>query len=174
MSATDPEAAMSASSADDADPTEQTTQFAPIEADASPASAAPIAPEVKPRRLERERRGVQEIDIWTFGPPFEELETPLSSPARSVAPFHQPLVRVPVGFQPAADVGTDLVFDAFKFYIEQTPHGVMQIHGYPYDATGSTFIVEMHDAVWRAAGFGELAPAVLPPGASDDASIARI
>ncbi len=51
-------------------------------------------------------------------------------------------------------LGTDLVFDAFKFYIEQTPHGVMQIHGYPYDATGSTFIVEMHDSVWRAAGFG--------------------
>ena len=40
-------------------------------------------------------------------------------------------------------LGTDLVFDAFKFYIEQTPHGVMQVHGYPYDATGSTFIVEM-------------------------------
>ena len=71
-------------------------------------------------------------------------------------------------------LGTDLVFDAFKFYIEQTPHGVMQIHGYPYDATGSTFIVEMHDSVWRAAGFGRLAPQALPPGASDDASIARI
>jgi anthraniloyl-CoA monooxygenase len=71
-------------------------------------------------------------------------------------------------------LGTDLVFDAFKFYIEQTPHGVMQIHGYPYDATGSTFIVEMHDAVWRAAGFGRLAPAALPPGVSDEASIARI
>jgi anthraniloyl-CoA monooxygenase len=71
-------------------------------------------------------------------------------------------------------LGTDLVFDAFKFYIEQTPHGVMQIHGYPYDATGSTFIVEMHDAVWRDAGFGRLAPAALPPGVSDEASIARI
>jgi anthraniloyl-CoA monooxygenase len=75
-------------------------------------------------------------------------------------------------------LGTDLVFDAFKFYIEQTPHGVMQIHGYPYDATGSTFIVEMHDAVWQAAGFGSLAArfdaAGLPPGASDEASIARI
>ncbi len=75
-------------------------------------------------------------------------------------------------------LGTDLVFDAFKFYIEQTPHGVMQIHGYPYDATGSTFIVEMHDAVWRAAGFGALAArfdaAGLPPGASDEASIERI
>jgi anthraniloyl-CoA monooxygenase len=71
-------------------------------------------------------------------------------------------------------LGTDLVFDAFKFYIEQTPHGVMQIHGYPYDTTGSTFIVEMHDSVWRAAGFGRLAPAALPPGASDQASIERI
>ncbi|MGH3157921.1 MAG: FAD-dependent monooxygenase, partial [Streptosporangiaceae bacterium] len=71
-------------------------------------------------------------------------------------------------------LGTDLVFDAFKFYIEQTPHGVMQIHGYPYDATGSTFIVEMHDSVWRAAGFGDLAPEALPPGVSDEASIERI
>ncbi|HEY1916102.1 MAG TPA: bifunctional salicylyl-CoA 5-hydroxylase/oxidoreductase [Streptosporangiaceae bacterium] len=73
-------------------------------------------------------------------------------------------------------LGTDLVFDAFKFYIEQTPHGVMQIHGYPYDATGSTFIVEMHDSVWRAAGFADLAATAgpLPPGASDEASIERI
>ena len=73
-------------------------------------------------------------------------------------------------------LGTDLVFDAFKFYIEQTPYGVMQIHGYPYDATGSTFIVEMHEAVWRAGGFAELAAAAgtLPPGASDEGSIARI
>jgi anthraniloyl-CoA monooxygenase len=68
-------------------------------------------------------------------------------------------------------LGTDLVFDAFKFYIEQTPHGVMQIHGYPYDASGSTFIVEMHDEVWRAAGFSS---PPLPPGASDEASIERI
>jgi anthraniloyl-CoA monooxygenase len=71
-------------------------------------------------------------------------------------------------------LGTDLVFDAFKFYIEQTPYGVMQVHGYPYDATGSTFIVEMHDSVWRAAGFDRLAPPNLPPGASDEASIERI
>jgi anthraniloyl-CoA monooxygenase len=73
-------------------------------------------------------------------------------------------------------LGTDLVFDAFKFYIEQTPYGVMQIHGYPYDATGSTFIVEMHEDVWRAAGFAELSAAAgtLPPGASDEASIERI
>ena len=50
----------------------------------------------------------------------------------------------------------------------------MQIHGYPYDATGSTFIVEMHDQVWRDAGFAALAPQVLPPGTSDEASIEKI
>ena len=71
-------------------------------------------------------------------------------------------------------LSTDLVFDAFKFYIVPTTYGVMQVHGYPYDATGSTFIVEMHEDVWTMAGFGELAPASLPPGASDEASIARI
>ncbi len=71
-------------------------------------------------------------------------------------------------------LGTDLVFDAFKFYIEPTPYGVMQIHGYPYDATGSTFIVEMHDSVWQAAGFGRLARPDLPPGRSDEASIEAI
>ena len=73
-------------------------------------------------------------------------------------------------------LGSDLVFDAFKFYVEQTPYGVMQVHGYPYDATGSTFIVEMNEAVWRAAGFAELAAAAadLPAGESDAASIARI
>jgi anthraniloyl-CoA monooxygenase len=85
-------------------------------------------------------------------------------------------------FRPELDIrrcrymwlGTDLVFDAFTFVIEQTPHGVIQVHGYPYDATGSTFIVEMHDSVWRAAGFEALAPGALPPGASDQASIERI
>jgi anthraniloyl-CoA monooxygenase len=71
-------------------------------------------------------------------------------------------------------LGTDLVFDAFKFYIVDTPYGVMQVHGYPYDATGSTFIVEMHTDVWAAAGFAGLAPADLAPGQSDTASIARI
>ena len=54
-------------------------------------------------------------------------------------------------------LGTDKVFDAFKFYIRETPYGVMQIHGYPFDATGITFIVEMTSEVWRRAGFGEYA-----------------
>jgi anthraniloyl-CoA monooxygenase len=85
-------------------------------------------------------------------------------------------------FQPEFDtrrckymwLGTDLVFDAFKFYIAETPFGVMQIHGYPYDATGSTFIVEMNDRVWRRAGFDDLASRALAPGESDEESIAAI
>ena len=70
-------------------------------------------------------------------------------------------------------LGTDLVFEAFKFFICGTPYGVMQVHGYPYDATGSTFIVEMHDDVWRRAGFGD-ALSQFPPGVSDQKSVARI
>jgi anthraniloyl-CoA monooxygenase len=85
-------------------------------------------------------------------------------------------------FRPMLDVrrckfmwlGTDLVFDAFKFYIVDTPHGIMQVHGYPYDATGSTFIVEMNDAVWHRAGFDTLAGRAFDPGESDIGSILEI
>ena len=83
-------------------------------------------------------------------------------------------------FQPSLDVrhckymwlGTDKVFDSFKFYIRETPHGVMQIHGYPYDASASTFIVEMNESVWRQAGFAALAAGGLAPGQSDEKSAA--
>jgi anthraniloyl-CoA monooxygenase len=70
-------------------------------------------------------------------------------------------------------LGTDLVFDAFRFHILATPFGVMQVHGYPYSRTASTFILEMAEDVWRRAGFAELAAATagLPPGPSDQASI---
>ena len=71
-------------------------------------------------------------------------------------------------------LGTDLVFDAFKFYVIETPHGVMQIHGYPYDATGSTFIVEMHDDVWHRAGFAANAARDFRPGESDETSVAQV
>ena len=71
-------------------------------------------------------------------------------------------------------LGTDKVFDAFTFHVEQTPHGVMQIHGYPYDAGGSTFIVEMHDDVWRAAGFDATEGTIFQPGESDDESVKKI
>ncbi|NUS53025.1 MAG: bifunctional salicylyl-CoA 5-hydroxylase/oxidoreductase, partial [Nocardioidaceae bacterium] len=84
-------------------------------------------------------------------------------------------------FRPSLDVrdckymwlGTDLVFDAFKFYIAETPYGVMQIHGYPFDAHGSTFIVEMNSAVWKAAGFAAY-QRDWQPGESDEESIARV
>ena len=71
-------------------------------------------------------------------------------------------------------LGTDLVFDAFRFQVQPTPHGVMQVHGYPFDAHGSTFIVEMHERVWRAAGFDRSASRDFAPGESDHESIARI
>jgi anthraniloyl-CoA monooxygenase len=68
-------------------------------------------------------------------------------------------------------LGTDKVFDAFKFYVAQTPHGVMQFHGYPYDAGGSTFIVEMTSSIWEEAGFGGYADRAWAPGESDQKSI---
>jgi anthraniloyl-CoA monooxygenase len=68
--------------------------------------------------------------------------------------------RFAAGFRPALDrrrakyawFGTDLVFDAFKFFIKETEHGVLQVHGYPYSDTMSTFIVETTPAVWRGLG----------------------
>ncbi|WP_034272039.1 bifunctional salicylyl-CoA 5-hydroxylase/oxidoreductase [Actinospica robiniae] len=71
-------------------------------------------------------------------------------------------------------LGTDRVFEAFQFFIKQTPWGVMQVHGYPYSDQGSTFIVEMHEDVWRAAGFDATADVQLPPGASDEYAVARL
>ncbi len=70
-------------------------------------------------------------------------------------------------------LGTDLVFDAFKFYVVETPDGVFQAHAYPYDDRMSTFIVECNERVWRDAGLDSLAPGPLPPGVSDTASIQR-
>ena len=69
-------------------------------------------------------------------------------------------------------LGTDLVFDAFKFYVLDTPAGIMQVHGYPYSDQASTFILEMHEDVWARTGFTE--PAGLLPGQSDEVSIERI
>ncbi|MBV9094501.1 MAG: bifunctional salicylyl-CoA 5-hydroxylase/oxidoreductase [Streptosporangiaceae bacterium] len=73
-------------------------------------------------------------------------------------------------------LGTSRVFDAFTFYILDTPAGIMQVHGYPYSRDASTFILEMHEDVWRRAGFAAIAEGVagLPPGRSDERSIERI
>jgi anthraniloyl-CoA monooxygenase len=82
-------------------------------------------------------------------------------------------------FQPTIEYGqckfiwlaVDQAYDAFKFFIVDTPHGVVQVHAYPYDEHESTFIVEMHDDVWRRAGFDRFADAAQRPGESDWESI---
>ncbi|MFC7260366.1 bifunctional salicylyl-CoA 5-hydroxylase/oxidoreductase [Streptomyces lutosisoli] len=71
-------------------------------------------------------------------------------------------------------LAADFAFDAFRFEIAETEHGVMQLHGYPYSRPSpdhhpstrpsgpqnqfgaSTVIIEMREEVWRAAGFADL------------------
>ena len=53
-------------------------------------------------------------------------------------------------------LAADFPFEAFRFEIAETEHGVMQLHGYPYAADASTVIVEMREEVWRAAGYDVL------------------
>ncbi|MHC5260711.1 bifunctional salicylyl-CoA 5-hydroxylase/oxidoreductase [Streptomyces sp. UC4497] len=53
-------------------------------------------------------------------------------------------------------LAADFAFDAFRFDIAETEHGVMQLHGYPFSVGGSTVIVEMREEVWRAAGFAAM------------------
>lgn len=55
-------------------------------------------------------------------------------------------------------LAADFAFDAFRFEIAETEHGVVQLHGYPYAPDSSTVIVEMREEVWRAAGHGDLTP----------------
>ncbi|MFE1411506.1 bifunctional salicylyl-CoA 5-hydroxylase/oxidoreductase [Streptomyces sp. NPDC058746] len=50
-------------------------------------------------------------------------------------------------------LAADFAFEAFRFEIAETEHGVVQLHAYPYSADSSTVIVEMREEVWRAAGF---------------------
>ncbi|WP_314241477.1 oxidoreductase [Streptomyces kutzneri] len=70
-------------------------------------------------------------------------------------------------------LGTDKVFEAFTFIVDEQDFGTVQVHAYPYDATRSTFIVEMAEDAWRRAGFEEFADRDHPPGTSDDDSIRR-
>jgi anthraniloyl-CoA monooxygenase len=82
-------------------------------------------------------------------------------------------------FEPSLDprhcrymwLGTDLAYDAFKFFIEETPHGVFQAHAYPYDQRMSTFIVEAGEEAWRRAGLDAVDAGSLAPGVSDEASV---
>jgi anthraniloyl-CoA monooxygenase len=70
-------------------------------------------------------------------------------------------------------LGTDRVFEAFTFDVRETPHGVVQLHGYPYSSGASTVIVKMHEDVWQRA-FADIAAPDLAPGENDIASIAAV
>ncbi|MEJ8645906.1 FAD-dependent monooxygenase [Streptomyces sp. MS1.HAVA.3] len=70
-------------------------------------------------------------------------------------------------------LGTDKVFEAFTFIVDEQDFGTLQVHAYPYDATRSTFIVEMEEEAWRRGGFEEFADRGHPPGTSDEESIRR-
>lgn len=67
--------------------------------------------------------------------------------------------------------GTDAPFDRFTFIFEDTDHGVVQAHVYPFDDTRSTFIVEMAEATWEHAGLSGHDDG-LQPGESDQHAIA--
>lgn len=71
-------------------------------------------------------------------------------------------------------LGTDRVFEAFTFAVVHTPHGIMQLHGYPYSDQGSTFLIEMHEDVWRSAGLDATEGEIFPPGVSDQYSVDRL
>lgn len=136
--------------------------------------------------LELLQRRCIELDVdvrfSTMAPAIEELEANYDLVLAADGVNSQIRAKYADAFGPDLDprtnkymwLGTDQVFEAFKFFVKETEWGVMQIHGYPYSDEGSTFIVEMHEDVWHAAGFDETANEVFPPGVSDEKAIAKI
>ena len=123
-----------------------------------------------------------DLRFQTMAPAIEELEANYDLVLAADGVNSQIRAKYAESFGPDIDprtnkymwLGTDQVFEAFKFFVKETEWGVMQIHGYPYSDEGSTFIVEMHEDVWHAAGFDETANDVFPPGVSDEKAIAKI
>ncbi|GAA3315816.1 bifunctional salicylyl-CoA 5-hydroxylase/oxidoreductase [Arthrobacter ramosus] len=123
-----------------------------------------------------------DVRFSTIAPAIEELEDNYDLVLAADGVNSQIRAKYADSFRPDLDprtnkfmwLGTDQVFEAFKFFVKETEWGVMQIHGYPYSDEGSTFIVEMHEDVWHAAGFDETANEVFPPGVSDEKAIAKI
>ena len=136
--------------------------------------------------LEMLQRRALELDVdvrfSTLAPPIEELEHDYDLVIAADGLNSQIRSTYADAFGPSLDprpnkymwLGTDQVFEAFKFFIKETDWGVMQIHGYPYSDQGSTFIVEMHEDVWRAAGFDATENTVFPPGVSDEQAVERL
>ena len=56
-------------------------------------------------------------------------------------------------------LGTTLPLQAFTFIFKETPHGLFQVHAYPFEKQLSTFIVEARDEVWRRAGLDTMSEA---------------
>ncbi|HKY47703.1 MAG TPA: FAD-dependent monooxygenase [Acidimicrobiia bacterium] len=52
-------------------------------------------------------------------------------------------------------LGAPFAFDAFTFVFAPTPAGLFQAHAYPYDADGSTFIVETTEETWQRSGMSD-------------------
>ncbi len=52
-------------------------------------------------------------------------------------------------------LGAPFAFDAFTFVFAPTPSGIFQAHAYPYDADGSTFIVETTEETWQRSGMND-------------------
>ncbi|MFQ5503388.1 MAG: bifunctional salicylyl-CoA 5-hydroxylase/oxidoreductase [Planctomycetota bacterium] len=48
--------------------------------------------------------------------------------------------------------GTDKPLEAFTFVFKESPHGLFQVHAYPFEQNRSTWIVECREEVWRKAG----------------------
>lgn len=123
-----------------------------------------------------------DVRFSTLAPAVEELEANYDLVLAADGINSQIRAKYADSFKPNLDprtnkfmwLGTDQVFEAFKFFVKETEWGVMQIHGYPYSDEGSTFIVEMHQDVWHAAGFDETADEIFPPGVSDEKAIAKI
>lgn len=123
-----------------------------------------------------------DVRFSTLAPPIAELEAGYDLVLASDGVNSQIRAAYAESFVPSLDLrpnkfmwlGTDQVFEAFKFFVKDTDYGTMQIHGYPYSDEGSTFIVEMSHDVWEAAGFDETAGEVFPPGVSDERAIEKI
>lgn len=68
-------------------------------------------------------------------------------------------------------LGTTRPMDAFTFVFAENEHGPWQAHAYPFDASTSTFIVEVEPGAWKAAGLDQFDSAASQPGESDLDSI---
>ncbi|ALE04655.1 salicylyl-CoA 5-hydroxylase (plasmid) [Arthrobacter sp. ERGS1:01] len=123
-----------------------------------------------------------DVRFSTMAPPVEDLASGYDLVLAADGVNSQIRAKYADTFKPSLDVrgnkymwlGTDKVFEAFKFFVKETQWGVMQIHGYPYSDEGSTFIAEMSPEVWHAAGFDETANDVFAPGVSDEKAVAKI